>query len=300
MNNKSFHILIAATLVILGVILLKVLMRHYWLMFFIWLLLPLIQIWLAGDVMKEKLTEELHKSLKALLFSVAIVLSIMNALNHEDIQHSVGKKYIDGYRIVKSYDCEAPESFDGSQAGEAPDVCNVEELSHVAWYSRIILYLIELGIFSFAFLIPAFIYGSENTSSAGKRANITDIPEKTSETLSESKLESVVDVLHKNFEGQHEVVPKINAANSIEVVQGYNYSLMKKLTMDEAVTIGSTYSRWRLLIAAIKDGDELWTYNAEGNTITNSFDHMYGIALVRERKIVHQLLINAWDDCHGL
>lgn len=42
MNNRTFHILVAIALVILGFNFFSVLIRHYWLMFFIWIMLPFV------------------------------------------------------------------------------------------------------------------------------------------------------------------------------------------------------------------------------------------------------------------
>ena len=158
MNSKAFHVVIVASLLVLGLLLLKVLTRHYWLMFFLWLLLPLVHIWITGNLMRPRVSIELHSAIKTLLLASAIGLSIINGVNYEDIRHSAGYKLIDGYHIVKSHDCgSGPENADGSSAGEPPDVCTIEDLSKVSWYSKVLLYLMEWGMLILFILIPASI-----------------------------------------------------------------------------------------------------------------------------------------------
>ena len=159
MNSKAFHVVIVASLLVLGFLLLKVLTRHYWLMFFLWLLLPLVHIWITGDLMRPRVSIELHSAIKTLLLASAIGLSIINGVNYEDIRHSAGYKLIDGYHIVKSHDCgPAPENADGSPTGEPPpDVCSIEDLSKVSWYNKVLLYLMQWGMLILLILIPVAI-----------------------------------------------------------------------------------------------------------------------------------------------
>ena len=298
MNSKVFHLVIVALLLIIGLLLLKVLTRHYWLMFFLWLLLPLASIWITGDLMWPRVSIKLHSVIKTLLLISAIGLSVINAVNYDDIRHSVGYKLIDGYHIVKSHDCgSGPENADGSSAGEPPDMCSIEDLSKVSWYSKVLLYLMEWAILILAFLIPLFIFGDKNTNPAGNQRKGSEIAKKSTEPLSYSELRHIDETFPENYEEQQGRMLKINIIDSL-VEQGYSYKLMKKISIDEASEIGSIYAKWPLLFSEIKDGDELWTYNAVSMASTNSFDHMYGLALVRDQKIIRQLLINAWDDCH--
>lgn len=154
MNNKMIHILMISALVILGLVLIKVLIRHYWLLLFIWLFLPFIRLWLTGDTMRAQLSLELHRFAKKVLIGTAVVLSFVNLVNFSSVRHDVGKEIIDGYRIVRSNDCEAPEGELGD-ISPPPEVCFVEDLSQVAWYGHVILYVMDWAGIILVILIPA-------------------------------------------------------------------------------------------------------------------------------------------------
>lgn len=171
-NKKIFHIFIITSLFILGLLLFKVLARHYWLLFFIWLILPLVQIWIATDSIKSEMSVDMRAVTRKILLVCAIGLSIINLGNYENIRHSVGYQLIDDYRIVKSYNCESPENGYGLPYGTPPEVCFVEDLSKVAWYSKVLLYLSEWGFMFLVIAIPSIIAIRKQVTSMNKYEQI--------------------------------------------------------------------------------------------------------------------------------
>lgn len=157
MNKKVFHIFMISSLLILGLLLFKVLTRHYWLLFFVWLILPLIQVWIASDLVRSEISIELRSVARNFLLACAIGLSIINLGNYENIRHSLGYQLIDEYRVVKSYECESPENGYGLPAGSPPEVCFIEDLSRVSWYSKVFLYLSEWGFMFLVIAIPSIV-----------------------------------------------------------------------------------------------------------------------------------------------
>jgi hypothetical protein len=157
MAKKVFYVFTIGALLILGLLLLKVLTRHYWLMFFIWLMLPSLQILIASDSISSGVSTEIQKATKTLLLVVAIFLSIINIGNYDSIRHSAGYQLIANYQLVKSYNCEAEENGYGMPVGSPPEVCSVEDLSRVSWYSKVLLYLSEWGFIFLVIAIPSFI-----------------------------------------------------------------------------------------------------------------------------------------------
>lgn len=156
MAKKVFYVFTIGALLILGLLLLKVLTRHYWLMFFIWLMLPSLQILIASDSISMNVSGEIQKATKTFLLVVAIFLSIINLGNYDTIRHRTGYQLIDNYRIVKSYNCDAEENGFGMPVGLTPEVCSVEDLSRVSWYSKVLLYISELGFIFLVIIIPLF------------------------------------------------------------------------------------------------------------------------------------------------
>jgi hypothetical protein len=139
---------------VIGLVLLRVLAQHYWLLFFIWIMLPFFRIWLTSVSMRESLSQEFHEISKTMLIGTAVILSIFNFVNSPQLRHEVGSQFIDGYRTVISYDCEAPEGPGGS-IGAPPETCLVEDLSSVAWYGKFAVYLMKWVGFILILLIPA-------------------------------------------------------------------------------------------------------------------------------------------------
>jgi hypothetical protein len=156
-TKKVFYVFTIGALIVLGLLLLKVLTRHYWLMFFIWLMLPSLHILLTSDSIGSNISSEIQKAIKTLLLAVAMTLSIINLANYDTIRHSVGYQLVDNYRLVKSYNCEAEENGYGIPVGSPPEVCSVEDLSRVSWYSKVLLYISEWGFIFLVIAIPSFI-----------------------------------------------------------------------------------------------------------------------------------------------
>ena len=104
--------------------------------------------------MRVKLSLELHKILKKVLIGTAVVLSIINLTNLSSVRRDIGKEFIDGYRIVRTTDCEPPEGEFGN-IGPPAEVCSVEDLSQVAWYGHAILYFMNWTGVILIIIIPA-------------------------------------------------------------------------------------------------------------------------------------------------
>ena len=161
-NSKAFHYSMITVLVILAVvlagILIGILIRHYWLIFFVWLVLPFTARWLAGDIMRHHLSLQQHKMARGVLVGSAIVLAFINLVNARDLQFDFGKRFIDGYKITIVHDCEADSDAiqdQGLVAGALPGTCKEEILSEVAWYWRWFLRLSKWGYAIIAFIIFA-------------------------------------------------------------------------------------------------------------------------------------------------
>ena len=154
---RIFQIFILASVVVLGVLLLEVLTRHYWLMFFMWLILPLVQIWADTHSIKSNISAGMFAAIRKILLVCAIFLSLINLNNYEKIRHSVGYQFIDSYLVVKSYECESPENAFGFPEGSPPSVCFIEKLTNVSWYSRVFLYLSEWLFMLLVIAIPSII-----------------------------------------------------------------------------------------------------------------------------------------------
>jgi hypothetical protein len=154
LNNKAFHILIIIVLVVVGLVIFRILAQHYWLLFFIWIMLPFFKIWFTSDSMRESLSQELQEISKKVLIGTAVILSIFNFVNSAHLRHEVGRQFIDGYRTEISHDCEAPEGPGGS-IGTPPETCLVEDLSRVEWYGQFAVYILKWGGFILVFLVPA-------------------------------------------------------------------------------------------------------------------------------------------------
>lgn len=169
---KIFQFFMLASMVILGVLVLKLLTKHYWLLFFIWLLLPLVQIWIDTNSIKSEISAEVRTFTRKLLLICAIVLSIINLNNYDHIRHSSGYRFIDGYQVVTSYECESPENAYGFPEGSPPAVCYVEKLSYVSWYSRVFLYLSEWLFMLFVIAIPSMIAISKPVTFTDKHEGI--------------------------------------------------------------------------------------------------------------------------------
>jgi hypothetical protein len=169
---RVFQIFIFASLVILGFLLLEVLNRHYWLMFFIWLILPPVQLWNDTYSIKSNLDPGMVTAIRKLLLACAIVLSLINLNNYEKIRHSVGYQFIDSYLVVKSYECESPENALGFPEGSPPSVCYVEKLTNVSWYSRVFLYLSEWLFMLLVIAIPSIVAISKPLTFTDKHEDI--------------------------------------------------------------------------------------------------------------------------------
>lgn len=125
-------------------------------------MLPFVGIWLSGDIMRGKLSLEIHKLSHKALIGAAVVLSILNLINFTAVRHDLAKHIVDGYQIVKSYDCE-PYEGDWGETGPPPDECFVEDLSRVSGFGKVFLYLIDWCGVILMFVIPAatFLAGQE-------------------------------------------------------------------------------------------------------------------------------------------
>ena len=155
-NSKIFHIQMVIGLIVLAFLVLKILIWHYWLLLFVWLSLPLVTLWLAGDIVRPRLSFELHKIARDVLVGATVVLTIINLVNINNLRLDFGKRFIDGYQITISHDCETDVgeysiAADGAQLG----TCRIEDLSGVAWHWRLFLRLSEYVYFILAFAIFA-------------------------------------------------------------------------------------------------------------------------------------------------
>jgi hypothetical protein len=147
-NKKAFHILMSIVVVILGFNVLEALLRHHWLLFLIWILLPPIMLWLSGDIMRANFSLESLKNIRRTLVGIAFFLSIFNLINSINVEHSLGKEFIQGYRLIQSYDCDVPEGYSSNKS------CLVEDLSQVSWYGVIIVHLMQIVCTILALIFP--------------------------------------------------------------------------------------------------------------------------------------------------
>jgi hypothetical protein len=76
-----------------------------------------------------------------------------------------------------------------------------------------------------------------------------------------------------------------------EIHPYYEYQLINKLSIAEADIKYAESKKWPLLLSQIKEGDELWEYHASFTNIGE-----YGVAIVRDRKIISILLNESYHD----
>ena len=156
----TFDFLVPTLLIIVGLFFIRVLVRHYWLLFFIWILLPFAMLWIQRNHKKLSLTHDYVASIRNILFGAAVVLSIINVGSYGNIRVDIGKRYIDGYRIERHYDSETnyEETCTGDAVinliGTPPTQCILENLSGITWYNHIILYLMQMIGIVLAIAVP--------------------------------------------------------------------------------------------------------------------------------------------------
>jgi len=118
-------------------------------------------------------------------------------------------------------------------------------------------------------------------------------------TLSILDLPSSV-ILHKEPENQKQrktcptapISEDACTKNTIsEIHPYYEYQLINKLSISEADIKYAESKKWPLLLSQIKEGDELWEYHASFTNIGE-----YGVAIVRDRKIISILLNESYHD----
>lgn len=148
-STNILHFFMVAALIILAVVLLGILIRHYWLLLFVWLALPFAALWLAGDIMRPRLSLELHRTAKEVLVWAAFLLAIVNMTNMNQLQYDFGKRFIDGYQTI-IVECEVgADVFQINSTGP----CREEDLSAVAPSWRWVLRLGDWGFFILAFIV---------------------------------------------------------------------------------------------------------------------------------------------------
>ena len=156
--GKVFHISMIAALIILALALIRILIHHYWFLFFVWLALPFSALWLAGDFMRHHLSLKQIKMARGVLVGAATILAFINLVNMNQLRFDFGKRFVDGYKITVVHDCEADSDAIQDQslvAGALPGTCKEENLSEVAWYWRWVLRLSDWGYAFLAFIVVA-------------------------------------------------------------------------------------------------------------------------------------------------
>ena len=149
--GKAFHFLMAAALIILAVVFVRILIRHYWFLFFVWLALPFAALWLAGDFMRHYLSLNQHKIARAVLVGAVCSLAFINLMNIYSLQYDFGTRFIDGYQTqIVECEVDAPV-FQVNSTGP----CREEDLSAVAPAWRWALQLSEWGYAILAFIVCA-------------------------------------------------------------------------------------------------------------------------------------------------
>jgi len=151
-KSRLLNTFAVTALVILSFLVLKALVWHYWLILAIWLVTPVLMLWLR-DI--KSISDELKGVLKNSLIAISITFSLFTNPTLDLVKENFAKQYIEGYRIVISHDCEPAENFQGGSDGEPPETCPVEDLSRVNGLWRVFLYLESLFQVILLFLIPS-------------------------------------------------------------------------------------------------------------------------------------------------
>jgi hypothetical protein len=84
-------------------------------------------------------------------------------VNYTVIKEDLATRYIDGYRLTITHDCErfAQESPFGDVIGEAPDTCKVEDLEKVSSTSKTLLFVIKALLTLLLIVVPVITVNGE-------------------------------------------------------------------------------------------------------------------------------------------
>lgn len=152
-----FHYQMLAASAVFAFLLLYYLAHHYWFLFVVFLTMPSLALWLAGDVVRPMFSHAIHKIARDVLVGTTIVLAVVGLVNLNYMRGDLGKRFVDGYKIVTSHDCDAPEgeSMMVPTSSAPPDTCRAEDLSGVSTSGRLLLRITEYVYFLVAFIIVA-------------------------------------------------------------------------------------------------------------------------------------------------
>ncbi len=153
MKSKILTIVAITLLVYLGMWLGRIINESYWLIFCIWISMPVASAWVYNNLDSNNQVRMLI--IKSINFT-AIIFTLFNFGNYTLIREDIATKYIDGYKLTITHDCDQfiQESPFGDVIGEAPETCKVEDLARVSPASKVLLFIIKTIFLLLLIAIP--------------------------------------------------------------------------------------------------------------------------------------------------
>jgi hypothetical protein len=124
---------------------------HMGFFIFVWILCPIVAVWLASDRVRGTFTLSGLKAARNILMAIAVSISIGSFAHYEKIRDAVGRRFVSGYYVTYVED----EDDEGR-----PFRASVPHSDH--WYTRVALDLAEVCILGAWVTLPMITWRMAN------------------------------------------------------------------------------------------------------------------------------------------
>jgi hypothetical protein len=129
----------------------EVFRAHKGFFIFVWVLCPIVSVWLASNRVRGTFTLAGLKAVRNILMAVVVSISILSFANYERIRDAVGRRFVSGYYATYVED----EDDEGR-----PFRVSVPHTDH--WYTRVALDLAEFCILGAWVTLPVITWRTAN------------------------------------------------------------------------------------------------------------------------------------------